>query len=295
MKVLTLTAGILIAMSLTACGGSGSSTATGNPTTSLLGNKTTTTTTTTTTDTTTDTTADAADAVDNTANGGTGTTGTTTTTATADTIGVAGNVIAINNNIASANQALSSSTDINKIIVGGQTIDFIPQGIEATIINRIDVKTGVGRLGEKYDHSMYGYVQENVNSTPYFFSQGNISAKTPVANIAKYEGKAVYFNKNIGNQDKLKNPTGLIHLGTTPQSEEEKVTFVADFTNKILTGNLASIVEIEGKIVDNGFSGTKNGITTNGYFYGDNAAELGGTYQNTDGTISGAYGAKRTE
>lgn len=292
MKVLTLTAGILIAMSLTACGGSGSSTATGNPTTSLLGNKTTTTTT---TDTTTDTTADAADAVDNTAGGGTGTTGTTTTTATADTIGVAGNVIAINNNIASANQALSGSTDINKIIVGGQTIDFIPQGIEATIINRIDVKTGVGRLGEKYDHSMYGYVQENVNSTPYFFSQGNISAKTPVANIAKYEGKAVYFNKNIGNQDKLKNPTGLIHLGTTPQSEEEKVTFVADFTNKILTGNLASIVEIEGKIVDNGFSGTKNGITTNGYFYGDNAAELGGTYQNTDGTISGAYGAKRTE
>lgn len=37
----------------------------------------------------------------------------------------------------------------------------------------------------------------------------------------------------------------------------------------------------------------QNGFSTNGYFYGNGAKELGGTYKNAAGTVSGAYGAKK--
>lgn len=292
MKQLHLTASIALALALTACGG-GSPTTGGTPyqTVNVIGGGTTTIGTATGTTATDTSNADAADTATN-----TGTTGTGTPTTTTDpnaTLRIAGNVIAIDGNkIAGGNQVTGTSNNLDKIIIGGQTIDVYPAGITGTI-NRINVETGVGRLVSTTPNSRFGYLQENVGSTPYFFSQGNISANVPVANSIKYEGTAVYFNQ--GNQDKLKNPTGLIHLGTNPQSDEEKVTFLANFTNKTITGNLAGVVQLQGTIVDNGFSGELNGISTNGYFYGDNAAELGGTYRNADGTVSGAYGATKTE
>lgn len=298
MKTLSLTTAVLLALSLTACGGNGNRTAGYAPTNNaatLIGGATTPSTNTNTTTTTTDT-ADTADVADTAGTTGTTTGGTTDTgtTTSPNTIRVAGNVIAIDSNkTAGVNQVTGTSAEMNKIVVGGQSIDFLPENFSGSHINQIDVQTGVGRLGYKLGQSSFGYVQETVDSTPYLFSQGNISASVPVANTAKYEGNAIYFNQ--GNQDKLKNPTGLVILGVNPQSEEEKVTFTANFTNKVVRGDLAGIVQLEGKIVDNGFSGELNGISTNGYFYGDNATELGGTYKNADGSVSGAYGATRTE
>lgn len=267
MKTISLTASVALALALTACGGNTTTNTTQQPVRLIGGGVTTNTTQQPVSTTETDT--------------------ESTTSAPVTTIKIAGNIMSIEKDVATTNSATIDSADINQIVVNGQTISFLPTDFAANEINQIDVRTGVGRLGISTENSRFGYFQESIDSLPYLFSQGNISASIPVGNPTsgpvEYTGQAVHYDQ--GKQDKLKNRTGLALV---------EAKFVVDFNNKTLTGTIGeNLTLLEGNISNNGFSGELNGVSTNGYFYGDNAAELGGTYKNASGTVGGAYGATR--
>ncbi|MCG8156456.1 transferrin-binding protein-like solute binding protein [Brenneria goodwinii] len=76
--------------------------------------------------------------------------------------------------------------------------------------------------------------------------------------------------------------------------------FSVDFTNKSFAGTIAAMdksiddIELGGRVTGNSFVGTKDGFTTQGYFYGPNAAEMAGVYQNAETMVQGAFGAQAT-
>lgn len=194
--------------------------------------------------------------------------------------GLNGNMISFASGKAGNNTATGNTGGINKVIINGKTVDFIPQGFSTGTINMVSGNmTRIGS-GNSLTHSRYGYIVENAG-TPHLFSQGNTTTKMPQSGKATYAGNAV--NVTVSADGK--------NLSTTTPT----ANFSVDFGAKTLTGqiNNTTRVELSGTVNGNRFSGTKNGVTTNGYFYGDNAAELGGTYKNTNGTVSGAYGAKK--
>lgn len=253
-----ITALAIATLALTACGG-GSDKSTGNVATPVINNS---------------------------GNNGGGNTGGNTGNngVNAARTGIQGNIIAITNNKAGNNTATAATKDIEHIVVNGQTIDFIPAGFSTgTIDMRANntVRVGSGNNGRNLSQSYYGYFKEGVNGTPHLFSQGNTTTRMPQSGKVNYVGNAV----NVATST-----DGKSHAITTPTAN-----FSVDFGAKTLTGqiNNTTRVELSGTVNGNRFSGTKNGVTTNGYFYGDNAAELGGTYKNANGTVSGAYGAKK--
>lgn len=220
----------------------------------------------------------------NAGNGASNTASNTTNTANTAKTGIQGNIIAIKNHKAGNNTAIGATKNIASIVINGQAIDFIPAGFS---VGSIDLRAnnmarvGSGNNGRNLIHSYYGYLKEGTNGTPHLFSQGNVTTAMPQSGKANYTGNAVNVSTSAD---------GKSHAISTSTAN-----FSVDFGAKTLTGqiNSANKVELAGTIKNNGFSGTKNGITTNGYFYGNNAAELGGTYKNANGTISGAYGAKK--
>lgn len=204
---------------------------------------------------------------------------TPTNTIGAKKTGIQGNAIAITQNKAGNTITTGDTSDINKIVVAGQTIDFVPSGFSGNSI-RIE-SSNMARIGAKQNHTAYGYYFQGTNSLPHLFSQGEVSNQVPNAGKATYVGGAV----NVATSTDGK----YIHI-TTPTAN-----FDVDFSAKTLIGhiNTANKIQLQGTINGNKFSGTKNDITTNGYFYGNQASELGGIYKNGNGTISGAYGAKK--
>ncbi|WP_373755537.1 transferrin-binding protein-like solute binding protein [Neisseria sp.] len=84
-----------------------------------------------------------------------------------------------------------------------------------------------------------------------------------------------------------------------------KSDFTVDFGAKTIDGAIqrgtVSEVLLSGKINGASFSGTKDGVTMNGNFFGPKAAELGGVYKgerydnltNNFETVMGAFGAKK--
>ena len=73
----------------------------------------------------------------------------------------------------------------------------------------------------------------------------------------------------------------------------------ANFDEKKVDGRLVAegypddtLAKLEGKISGNQFSGTKDGTTMQGAFFGKNADEMGGIYVNQERGFSGAFSAR---
>lgn len=187
---------------------------------------------------------------------------TINTTIQGNTIALSGTGSAIGNNTATA-----GTNAINKIIINGQTIEFLP--------NTANHKTGT-----QFDHVRYGYVRQDVNSMPHLFAQGVTATNIPTQGTASYYGTAVHIRTT----------------GSSPEITTPRANFNVDFANKTITGKIhaVQVVDLAGNISSNKFSGTTSqGYAMNGYFYGNLASELGGTYSNSSGSVSGAFGAKK--
>ena len=100
---------------------------------------------------------------------------------------------------------------------------------------------------------------------------------------------------------------GLAKIGETSNSPFVAGTssFDVDFGEKTIVGTVTEYqarngVSLAGQINGNAFSGIKNGVEMRGYFYGSNAAELGGVFKGTttingiaDTPVMGSFGAKK--
>lgn len=188
------------------------------------------------------------------------------------TSGIQGTRMNIANNKASASTAITNSPSVNKVVVNGQAVDFIPTGFNVGTLNL--TANNMARLGgsSSLAYTRYGYVRQSTNGEAYLFAQGTPTATMPTTGTATYKGNGVHFANGSNN--------------IVPAS------FNVDYGNKKLAGTVGNTT-LTGTITGNTFAGTNKGISTKGQFYGANAAELGGTYRNADGSVAGAYGAKK--
>ena len=107
---------------------------------------------------------------------------------------------------------------------------------------------------------------------------GNKTLTLPTEGSVSYGGDATYRRLGLDNA---------IEYGSS--------AFTADFTAKKVDGTLkfskAGDIGISATISGSEFSGAKNGYTTEGAFYGDDAKYLGGIYSND--SAQGTYGAEK--
>lgn len=113
------------------------------------------------------------------------------------------------------------------------------------------------------------------------FANGEESKDVPATGTVSYRGDAGY---------------GSEHNDCTQITTS---SFNVDFGRKTLEGNIAKTnggsFDLSAKINGNTFVGAKNGVKTEGRFFGPAAAELGGVFMNnTPGDKAfGSYGAKK--
>lgn len=171
--------------------------------------------------------------------------------------------IAVERTGISAMSPIVGTPEIDKVVIDGKVI---------TLSRNLTT-------GTRFNNVRYGYLNQN-GSTPTLVAQGVLSSNVPNRGQATYRGSAVHVTSN----------------STSPSIQTVPATFNVDFANKTLTGRVQASngINLNATISGNRFSGvTADGFSTLGYFYGDNASELGGTYKNGDNTIGGAYGAKK--
>lgn len=196
---------------------------------------------------------------------GIGSTDTTKPTPTNNiNVGIQGAKMEINTATGASNISPTVGTsEIGKVVIGDKIIELDSRNL---------------RTGSRFDNLSYGYLTQN-NTTPTLFVQGNVSSSVPVRGQATYRGNAVHVRAN----------------GSNPVVQVVPATFNVDFANKTLTGKIqaSNALDLSATISGNRFSGTKDNVATQGYFYGTDASELGGVYHNDDGSLSGAYGAKK--
>lgn len=157
-----------------------------------------------------------------------------------------------------------NTDDINKIIIGNETFDLKKQADYVT--------------GTKMRQLQYGYFPKQDRQLA-FFVQGNPTQTMPTQGVATYKGSAIHGV--MGDVDML--------------IETAAIQLQVNFDKKTIEGKVNSLnpIQLSATISGNSFSGTKDDIQTMGYFYGDNAAEMGGIYANKNSAITGSFGAKK--
>ena len=180
--------------------------------------------------------------------------------------------------------ATVSTSDRNKVVVNGTTLDFIPAGFSVgTIDLRASNMTRIGS-GNSLAYTRFGLISDSqAGNVSQLFAQGQATTNMPKSGSARYTGKAVHV------------------INGSPQDTDGYATFNVNYGDKTITGIVTAAsynTHLAGTINGNGFAGTKsqgNGmdVTMSGHFYGSDAKELGGVYHNGDHSIQGAFGASK--
>ena len=134
--------------------------------------------------------------------------------------------------------------------------------------------------GTNYRNSKFGYI--NDGNEDYIFSQGAPTANMPTAGVAKYSGAAA--------------------VGRAAVADTALANFSANFGEKTLTGSITknsrvafNPIKFNATINGNSFSTGDGAVQSTGYFYGDNARELGGVLHDSSQSLGGSFGAIRAE
>lgn len=173
-----------------------------------------------------------------------------------------------------------SSNNINQLTVNGRTFNLDQSNAVSGGFTNINNRLIVSGTHMKY--AKYGMMDDWQGDNDYLFYQGE---KTPVANtpttgVAHYVGRSIYTCDNCNDR---------VITGES--------ILAVDFSNKTLTGsinNSYTSVPLSATISGNTFSGVNNaGTGTRGAFFGDNAQEISGVYQNDHRDFEGAFGATK--
>lgn len=185
----------------------------------------------------------------------------TTTTPTTLNTAIQGVTAQVNTTGTSSIGNSTATPNINTVVIGNNNITL-----------GSNLKSGTSLTNVRY-----GYFTQR-GTTPTLIAQGFAATEVPTTGKATYRGSAVH-----------------VVTGDTPSSQVASASFTADFDKKTLTGTIrtATPITLGATIAGNRFSGMVGNFSTSGYFYGAEAEELGGIYKNSNGTISGAYGAKK--
>ena len=193
-----------------------------------------------------------------------------------------------------------SSNNIDVLNVDGKRIDIAPEGVNPgyTYLDKdgeTRLSTGAFVNGLIFMSSTRnGIYQNQKDGKTYVYVQGEL---TPVNEIprtgeVRYLGLSSYHvnNETLNEGASDVNPPrwGIVGIDMTANFDEKKVD-----GQLLATGYPDNVVsKLEGKISGNQFSGTKDGTTMQGAFFGKDANEMGGIYTNQEKGFSGAFSAK---
>lgn len=163
-------------------------------------------------------------------------------------------------------------------------------------------------LALDFDHQTYGVWAEGVGTSSGTISAGSFGTRTAASNMPT-SGSATYNGSSAGVRIRTD--------GVVVASQSQVTITTSDFSSMNIASTNSYASELDGSstwraenldfagsgtISGNEFSATINGVTTfsstssgtaSGHFYGDNAEEVGGTFEMTGpiGVFSGAFGA----
>ena len=133
--------------------------------------------------------------------------------------------------------------------------------------------------GDDYKNSRFGYITHG--GTDYVFSQGAFTENMPTSGRARYSGDAAVGRDGI--------------------AEGANADFNVNFGNRTVSGRISADrdselrfdpVYIDARIRGNAFysDGT---VSSSGHFYGKNAREMGGVFNDSRQQLRGSFGATR--
>lgn len=197
--------------------------------------------------------------------------------------GIQGTMLVLDGNTQATHSAAKETAKTENtavLVVDGEklTVYYPEKGTD--IVDFADQGKSYLVSGSKYQDVRFGYVGNLSGGTKdVLFVQGDLAKSMPVSGKATYIGDAVVVEDGA--------------------REAGKSRFAVDFAAKTLSGMVSAgpvldetkAIRLQASISGNQFSGTANGFSTQGAFYGNEAAELGGVYRSDDGKRSGAYGA----
>ena len=155
-------------------------------------------------------------------------------------------------------------------------------------------------------YARFGVLHDIKNKTDYVFYTGKeyitpINEMPTTKDIIHYVGYAFAYR-----------PSDKKTFATYGNRDPYPVNFKVDFANKKLTGEITEMYDwtngeskpyheteriknigLSATIKGNTFSGTKNGVSTEGVFVGSKAAEMTGLFKDDNNKIQGAFGAKQ--
>lgn len=236
-----------------------------------------------------------------------------------DIIKLSGSIATVNKN-SFAIQSIADNIDqnLNTLLVDGKTITlYSPQDLingrrsEDELIKTLATNKGkVGSLPKSalksnFEQMRYGYLTEN--GVTKLFVQGFM---TPINGRKDAKSPFNYYDESKGRVSSAQRQTpmptegifeysGKAFYGKDNQYVELNTTAYADINNKKVQINLfeqdSKTLTFGGTIMDNKFSGTVDGIATEGAFYGTGAKDLAGLFYNTSDGKNGVYGASQKD
>lgn len=184
--------------------------------------------------------------------------------------------------------------EVNKLIVEGKAIDIIPGNLSSGKYILIDTKNDIRLVGGR-QNIRWGYVGSSQTTEHYVVAQGTYATSKSdmdkMAGVIQYSGYAAHLYNTVPG-----------HHGVD-KVVPGKVDINVDFGTKKLAGKIVatdnyqfgadSVVNLSADVKGNKFEGSLNGTSTEGAFYGKDAAELTGYYVNPDKKYLGVYGASK--
>ena len=203
---------------------------------------------------------------------------------------VSGNILKIDQNNKKDSLVVNkphSSTAVNTLEVDGQKFDIMLLTGPFLHMQDHTYKRDVG--GTNLSYSRFGMITLREKGIDYLFAQGTETKNMPTTGIAKYQGRAVYGNREL-DKDAGKESYNMMPANSS---------FDVDFGKKTVTGTISNAekkfadISLSAKIDGNRFEGVKDNYTTKGGFYGPDAAEMAGTFVSKDYKSGGAFGATK--
>lgn len=157
----------------------------------------------------------------------------------------------------------------------------------------------------------YHYADPNNPSTyVYYTGKHNATQDMPKTGKAHYVGAVLAYRPSDRTVFTDESYYSSKYPNLYDGVKQDPITFDVDFANKTVNGKINKLhawengwdkpsgkeiknIELSATIKGNTFSGTKNGVTTEGVFVGAKAVEMTGLFKDDNNKIQGAFGARQ--
>lgn len=126
----------------------------------------------------------------------------------------------------------------------------------------------------------------------YYIGKHNITKDMPTTGTAKYLGNLIAYRPSDKQVFATYTPVDF-NVDFGKKTVNAKIDKLNNITRDVFSLEEIKNIELSATIKGNTFSGTKNGVTTEGVFVGPKAVEMTGLFNDSKNKIQGAFGARQ--